>query len=63
MPIILAVPEGLRLHDHLIFCIDQGLPIVPLEDPMGRLYFRRVVIGDITLQLFPTLSSFRFGGL
>jgi hypothetical protein len=64
MPIILPVARGLSLHHDLLFCIHQGLAVVPLEAPleapMGRLHLRRVVSGDITLPCFTPLARLRF---
>jgi hypothetical protein len=56
MPIIPAVAKRFGLDDDLRFRIDKGLGIIPLNDPMGGLHFRRVISGDMTLQLFPPLA-------
>jgi hypothetical protein len=59
MRIILPVTKGLRLHDDVMFRIDQRLPIIPLDDPMGGLPFGRVVIRAMTLPLLAPLAPLR----
>jgi len=40
MAIILAVAERFRMQDDLMVRIDEGLAVIPLNDPMRRLHFR-----------------------
>jgi hypothetical protein len=60
MPIILAVAKRFGMDDDLMFGIYEGLAVVPLHDPMGRLHVRRVVSGDMTLQHCAPLAPLRF---
>ena len=58
VPIILTITERCCMDDDLMLRIDQGLAIVPLNDPMGGLHVRRVVIRDMTLQLLAPFARF-----
>jgi hypothetical protein len=58
MPIVLSIAKGFRMHDDLMFGIDQGLAIVTLQDAVGGEHLRRLVIRDITLQLLTLLPAF-----
>lgn len=56
MPIILAGAKCFGMADDLMFRIAAGLGLIPLNDPMGGLHAGRIMIGDMTLQLFPPLA-------
>jgi len=55
---ILAV-ENLRLHDDLMLFIHQRLGVIPLDHPVRGGHLRRLVIGHIALDLFPTSAHLR----
>ena len=52
MGMILTSAEGLGVNDDLVLPIDERLAVVPLEDPMGRFHLGRVVIREVTADLF-----------
>src|SRR5262249_54031653 len=58
MPIVLPIAKGLRMHDDLMFGIDQRLAIVTLQYAMSGEHLLRLVIRDITLQLLTLLPAF-----
>src|SRR5262245_40092206 len=58
MSIVLPITKGFRMDDDLMPGIDQRLAIVALQDAVGRKHFRRLVIGDVTLQLIALLAAF-----
>src|SRR5262245_33980745 len=49
MAIILAVAKRSGMQNNLVFGIDEGLAIVPLQGAMSRLHFCRVVVSDVAL--------------
>src|SRR5262249_40370216 len=57
VPIVLPVAERLRMHDDLMLGIDQRLAVVTLNDAMSGVHLRRLVIGDVTLQLLALLPA------
>jgi hypothetical protein len=59
MPIILAVAKRFGMDDDLRCRIYAGWAVVPVNDPRGGLQCRRVIIGDIALQLFAPLAPLR----
>ena len=47
MGIILPIAEGFPVDNHLVFGIDQGLAVVALDHPMGRLHLGRLVVREV----------------
>jgi len=60
LALILAVAKRGSMPDDGMFRLDEGLAVVPLQDPMGGLHLRRVVVRDIPLPLLAPLPPLRF---
>ena len=46
---VLAMSEGLTMNNHLVFGINQGLAVIPLDGAVGGHHFGRVIVRNITL--------------
>jgi hypothetical protein len=52
MRIILTPAEGLGVDDDLMLAIDKRLTVITLDDAMGCLHLSRLVIREVTADLF-----------
>ena len=46
---VLAIAEGLTMDNHLVFSINEGLAVIPLDDTVGSHHGGRVIVRNITL--------------
>ena len=60
---VLAITEGLTMHNHLVFSINEGLAVISLDDAVGSHHGSRVIVRHITLFFSPrgTLLGLVFG--
>src|SRR5450759_3611810 len=49
MDMVLPIAEGLTMYNHLVFSINEGLAVIPLDDTVGSHHGGRVIVRNITL--------------
>jgi hypothetical protein len=52
MGMILTPAEGFGVDDDLVLAINEGLAIISLDNTMGRFHLGRLVVGEVTANLF-----------